>query len=448
MSSRLIDGLLTTDALSHAFSDEVLIESMLDFEAALARAGAACGAIPMPAGAVIAGAARLTAVDIEALLRGARQNATLSIPLVEALTRHVAAVDPDAARYVHWGATSQDVYDTAIVLCVRRAWRSIQADHARLLSALGGLAETHAGTVMLARTLLQPAVPTTFGLKVAEWLGGVARSWHVWAESYDRTQVLQFGGAAGTLASLGEHAAAVEEGLAGELDLAIPDAPWHAQRDRFANFVATGGVYTGSLAKIARDISLLMQYEVGEVFEEGGGSSTMPHKRNPAGCATVLACAHRLPGLVATMLDCMVQEQERSVGGWHAEAATVADAVQAAGAAVAVLADTVEHLTVDHNRMRRNIESTRGVIFAERVTFEAAPHLGRERAADLVKAAVQSATLSGRTLADTVADSADLRAALSSHGHAALFVPETYLGSADAFRLRLIRASLPATRKH
>lgn len=450
MPSRLIDGLVTTDAVSRAFSDEHLLRAMVRFEAALARAEGVVGIIPDAAATAISQAALAPlAVDTATLLASLRANATLSIAVVSALTGRVEAADSAAARFVHWGATSQDVYDTAIVLCLREAWASIEGDHLRLITALDALAVRHAGAVMVGRTLLQPAVPTTFGLKAAGWLGAVARSWRAWSDAFDRTQVVQFGGAAGTLASLGTHGPAVEQALADDLGLDAPDAPWHAHRDRLSGFVATAGVYVASLGKVARDISLLMQPEVGEAFESGGGSSTMPHKRNPSKCAAVLACAHRMPGLVATMLTTMAQEHERSVGGWHAESATLVDAVQASAAAVAALADALESLTVDEDRMRGNIEATRGVIFAERLTMKLAPELGRSRAAALVKAAVEETARSGRLFSEVVAATPELAAALEANGAADLVNAETYLGSADVFRARLLAAAaVPGSRKH
>ena len=298
---------------------------------------------------------------------------------------------------------------------------------------------------MLGRTLLQPAVPITFGLKAASWLGAVTRSWSNWVTAYEHAMVLQFGGAAGTLASLGSHGVAVEQALARELDLAVPDAPWHAHRDRLATLVAACGVYSTTLGKLARDISLLMQHEVGEVFEPGGGSSAMPHKRNPSGCAVVLAAATRMPGLVATMLASGTHEHERSVGGWHAEGPVVADAIQTTGSALSAMADVVEELTVDPARMRQNIDATRGVIFAERLAMMIAPRVGRTRAAELVRNAVAAAQQSGATLTEAVAAMPELSSLLSAADVAGLAVPETYLGSADRFRQRLLASAAALT---
>lgn len=449
MPSSLIDGLVTTDAVCLAFSDERLLRAMLRFEGMLARAEATAGVIPGSAAAAISDIALAPVdMDLDALRASLRANATLSIAVVAELTRRVEARDPVAAGFVHWGATSQDVYDTALVLCLRDAWESIEADHLRMLAALEALAIEHAGTVMLGRTLLQPAVPTTFGLKAAGWLGAAARSWRAWSDAFDRTQVLQFGGAAGTLASLGPHGPAVEQALAAELGLDVPDAPWHAHRDRVAGFVAAAGVYVGAAGKMARDISLLMQPEVGEAFEAGGASSSMPHKRNPSKCAAVLACAHRMPGLVSSMLTTMVQEHERAVGGWQAEAATLVDVVQASAAAVSAAADVLESIEVDEARMRQNIEATRGVIFAERLTMAVAPVLGKRGAVAAVKRAVAVCAASGRSLADVVDETPDLTKALGATDRKLLFAVTEYRGSAETFRTRLLAAAAHAGRKH
>ena len=247
---------------------------------------------------------------------------------------------PASARFVHFGATSQDVADSAMVLTLRRARAILAADHARLERTLRQLSDRHARTVMLGRTLLQPAPPITFGLKVAGWVAALARGWRRVERRVDEAAVLQFGGASGTLAALGDRGLAVSRALAGELGLARPEAPVaHAPRSPGRARRRRCGIYTATLGKIARDISLLMQDEVGEVAEPGGGSSTMPHKRNPAACAVVLAAATRLPGLVAAFLTGMVQEHERAVGGWHAEWPTIAAAVQTTGSALAAMAD-------------------------------------------------------------------------------------------------------------
>jgi 3-carboxy-cis,cis-muconate cycloisomerase len=338
---------------------------------------------------------------------------------------------------VHRGATSQDVTDTALVLCLTEARKTIDAAHARIDGALRRLSTQHAATVMLGRTLLQPAPPITFGLKAAGWLGALSRSHRALSESFDRACVLQFGGASGTLASLGDRGLAVAKELAAELSLPLPDAPWHAHRDRLALLVAACGVYAGSIAKAARDGVLLMQAEVAEAAEPGGGSSTMPHKKNPAGCVVALASAAQLPGLVATYLGTMAHEHERAAGGGQSEWATVSSAVAATGSAAEALAGVVEGLRVYAARMRRGIDDTRGAVFAERAMMRLGPELGHDTAARIVAAALDGAQ-EGGSFAAALAANPEAARILGDHGRKTLESPDEYLGSAEAFRRRLL----------
>lgn len=437
MSSRLIDCLATTDALADLFSDRSVLQAMLDFEVALARAAARAGAIPNHAADAIASAAHVDRLDALALVRDARQSGTPSIPLVRALTEQVRAIDPDSARYVHWGATSQDVTDSALALLLKRAQPFVAHDHMRLDRALRQLSDAHAGTVMLGRTLLQPATPITFGLKTAGWCAAVTRSRRRLSLAWTETLALQFGGATGTRAAAGEHARAIAGALAAQLGLANAP-PWHTDRDRFGGFVAACGLYTAALGKVARDIALLMQAEIGEVAETGGGSSTMPHKRNPSGCVVAIAAATRMPGLVAAFLTGMLQEHERSVGGGQAEWPTVAAVVQSTGAASASLATVVESLSVDAARMRRNLEATNGVIFAERAVLLLAPAMGRDRAHSAVRTAVQRSRETGQRLATLLRALPDVVAAVSPADLEDIERPEHYLGDAEALRRELL----------
>jgi 3-carboxy-cis,cis-muconate cycloisomerase len=441
MASQLIDACVTTNALAEAFSDEAVLAGMLEFEVALARAEAGAGVIPGTAADAIARAAASRDFPVEAISRDARRSASLAIPFVDALIERTASVDADAASYVHWGATSQDVVDTAIVLCVRRAWASIDGDHTRLTASLRQLAEAHADTVMLGRTLLQPAVPTTFGLKCAGWLAALSRCWKSWSQAFANLQVVQFGGAAGTLAALGTKGADVEEALAAELGLGVPDGPWHAHRDRIAAFVAASGVYASSAAKIARDVALLMQYEVGELFEAGGGSSAMPQKRNPSGCAVTIASANRLPALVAAVLSGGIHEHERGVGGWPGDAALVADALQAAGSAVNALAGVFQSISVDGERMRGNLAATHGVTTSEALAHLLRSRVGRERADALVKEALGLVASSGKPLATVAIDIPAIAEHLDPATKQALDDPSAYLGSAGRIRRRLLQSA-------
>ena len=438
MSQRLVDSLGTTEPLSEVFSDSALLAAMLRFEGALARAESHLGVIPVAAADAIARAAMPAAFDAAAIAREAHKTGTIAVPLVDALIARVAAVDPAASTFVHWGATSQDVTDTALALCLARALPILQSDHERLTSALRQLSNQHAETIMLGRTLLQPAPPITFGLKAAGWFAAVSRSGAQMMAAGQSACVLQLGGATGTLAALGPHGLAVASELARELELQDPGGPWHAHRDRLASLVTACGVYCGTLAKIARDVTLLMQYEVAEATEPGGGSSTMPHKQNPVACGRVLAAAARMPGLVGTFLAAMTHEHERGVSVWATEAPTLVAVVQVTGAALAAVREVVGTLRVDADRMRHNLTATRGVIFAERAMMLLAPPLGREAARRIIAAALDTTRVSGQPFPAAVAANAEAAAVLTPAELASLGSPEAYLGAADELRRRLL----------
>jgi len=442
MPARLIESLATTELLADVFSDSSVLQAMLDFESALARAGAREGIVPKNAAKSIAQAAKAEDFDVAELCRGTLRAGTPGIPLVKMLTQRVKSKDAAAAGFVHWGATSQDVADTALVILLRKSQPLIESDVRRLEQALRRAAAKHENTVMLGRTLLQPSPPVTFGLKAAGWLAAIARSRASLNAAFEEALLLQFGGASGTLASLGDKGIAVARALAQELDLKLPEAPWHTQRDRLANLVCACGVLTGSLGKIARDIALLMQGEVREASEPGGdgrgGSSTMPHKRNPIGCAVTLAAAQRVPGLVAGFLSCMVQEHERGVGGWQSEWPTMAGVIQSTGLAAASMAEVAEGLSVDTARMRENIEATRGAIFAEKAAMLLAAKLGRSAAHKILEDAGREGLSQNRNLADVLAERREAAAQLDRAALKRLEVPEEYLGSAEKFRAALL----------
>ena len=445
MAARLIESLATTEPLAEVFSDISVLQAMLDFEVALARAEASVGIVPKSAADLIAATAHASEFDIGAVSRGMFRAGTPGIPLVKALTEKVRSRDPEAAGWVHWGATSQDVADTALVLLLKRARRIVSGDVQRLEKALIALSERHKSTVMLGRTLMQAAPPMTFGLKVAGWLGLLTRSGKRLENAFDDALVLQFGGASGTLASLADKGTVVARALAEELGLSCPEAPWHAHRDRLANLVCCCGVLTGSLGKMARDISLLMQSEVAEVAEPGGegrgGSSTMPHKENPIACALTLAAAERVPGLVASFLSAMVQEHERAVGGLQSEWPTVASIVQATGAAASSMAEVAEGLSVDTARMRQNITNTKGLIFAERAMMLLAAELGRDVAHKMLEDALQKAASQNKDLSTALAELPEVSSRLNRSVLDQLEIPEQYLGSAEAFREALLNSS-------
>jgi 3-carboxy-cis,cis-muconate cycloisomerase len=445
MTGRLIHSLATTESLAQLFSDESVLAAMLEFEVALARAEAGVGVIPQAAAAAIAKSAKTENFDTAALANATLRAGTPAIPLVRTLIENVRKNNSDAARFVHWGATSQDVADTAMSLLLKRAQPILLGDLQRVEQALAYLIEQHAGTVMLGRTLMQAAPPVTLGLKAAGWLGAIHRMHCAFTDAFSNAIILQFGGASGTLASLGSHGISVANELARELGLVNPEAPWHTHRDRWATLVCACGVLTGSLGKMARDISLLMQNEVAEAAEPGGagrgGSSTMPHKRNPIACSLTLAAAHRVPGLVASYLSAMVQEHERGVGGWQAEWPTVAETIQATGLAIASMAEVAEGLSVDAERMRANIEKTNGVIFAERAMMFLGSRLGREVAHKVLEQATKRCVAENRHLRDVLADIPEVSANLDSDALQQLETPEQYLGSAEDFRKALLSAS-------
>jgi 3-carboxy-cis,cis-muconate cycloisomerase len=441
VTTRITDMLATTDALAEVFADTSVIQGILDVEVALARVEARLAIIPARAAEVIAAAASMREFDAAALARDGRQSGTIAIPIVAALTARVRAMDAEAARFVHWGATSQDIVDTALVRLVGRACEIIAGDHARLSGALRTLSDRHASDVMLGRTLLQAASPITFGLKAAGWLAGLSRGWRGLDQARRDASVVQFGGASGTLAALGGQGLTVAEALAGELGLACPEAPWHAYRDRLANVVARCGIYTGLLGKMARDISLLMQTEVAEAAEPGGGSSTMPHKRNPVGCAVALAAAARLPGLVSTAIAGLVQEHERSAGAWHAEWPTMSDAVQTTGAALAAMREVADGLMIDPARMRANLEATNGAIFAERVMMRAGGALGRDEAHALLRDVVDRVRASGEPFGRVLRATPEFARALSEEDLRTVGDAESYLGAAESLRLRLLASA-------
>lgn len=438
----MFESLATTEALAEVFSSRQILRRMLDFEVALARVEARLEIIPSAAAEAIARAANVDAFDASELSRETLRAGTPSIPLVKALTERVRSLDEEAARFVHWGATSQDVADTAFVLLLKQARPLLEADFVRLHAALRRLSDRHADTVMLGRTLLQPAPPITFGLKAAYWMAASQRAWDRVDGRFREALLLQFGGASGTLASLGDQGIAVGQALAAELGLPYPDAAWHAQRDRMAAMVAACGVATGSLGKIARDISLLMQSEVGEVSEAAGsgrgGSSTMPHKQNPIGCSLALAAANRVPGLVAAFLSSMVQEHERGVGGWQAEWPTVAAVVQSTGLAAASMAEVAKGLVVDAPRMRANIEATRGTIFAERVMMLLGASMGRDVAHKLLADATRQSVQQKRRLMEVLEQIPEVTRVIPPAVLQTLDTPEEYLGSAGEFRKRLL----------
>jgi len=438
----LLARLFGSPEASAAFGDRARLQGMLDFEAALARAEARTGVIPAAAAEAIARRCRAELFDVAALAEGTAKAGNPAIPLVAALTSQVAEADAPAARYVHWGATSQDAMDTGLVLQLRQFAAVLREGLDRLSAALAGRAEEHKTTLLAGRTLLQHAVPVTVGVKLAGWLDAVERHATRLEEVLPRSLVLQLGGAAGTLAALGAKGLEVAEALGSELGLPVPAIPWHAHRDRIAELATFLGLLTGTLGKIARDVSLLMQTEVGEGFEpagEGrGGSSAMPQKRNPIGAAVALAAAARAPGLVATLLSAMVQEHERGLGGWHAEWETLPELCVLAGGALRQTVDTIEGLELDPERMRANLEATHGRILAEAAAMALAARVGKPQAHEILERASRRAAESGRELRDVLAEDPAAAKYLTPKELAAVFDPRHWLGQSAAFVDRVL----------
>lgn len=432
----LFDGLFYSGPMLAVFSEESRLKRMLEFESALASAEAAVGLIPADAAKLIANECRVEVLNLALLCEDAAHAGNLAIPLVKQLAKAVGEKSADAARYVHWGATSQDVIDTGFVLQMRDAFVLIEAQLQQLNSSLAVLADRHADTLMAGRTWLQQAVPITFGWKVAGWLDAMLRHQTRLREVRGRALTLQLGGAAGTLAALGADGPAVVRGVADTLKLARADISWHASRDRFGEVATLLGLIVGTLGKMARDISLLMQTEVAEAFEppgEGrGGSSTMPQKRNPVACSAVLAASARVPGLVATVLASMVQEHERGLGNWQAEWETLPEIFNLCAGALERINETIAGLEVDGERMAANLELTQGLIHAEAVSMALARRLGKPAAHDLVERACRVAVERKRPLFDVLLDDAELTDLISEAELLRLFDATQYLGTTRA----------------
>jgi len=422
--------------------DLAYLQHMLDFEAALARAEAATGVIPASAVAPIEKACRAEKFDLAVLAEAATRAGNLAIPLVKALTTAVARADADAARYVHWGATSQDVIDTATMMTLRAAIEALLADLDRAIAGFANLARKHRDTPMVARTWLQHALPMPFGLKLAEYAAALHRSRGRFLRLRGDGLALQFGGAAGTLAALGDKGLLVAERLSQQLKLPLPDAPWHGHRDRVAEAASVVAIAAGSCGKIARDVSLMMQTEVAEAFEpsgEGrGGSSTMPHKRNPVAAATALAAAIMAPNLAATIFAAQVGDHERSAGPWHAEWPTLPNLLLVTSGALAAIVDIAEGLEVDAARMRANLDTTGGLIMAEAVTMALAETIGKSEAHHLVEAASKKAVAEKKQLRDVLAKDTKVTAHLSANKLTKLFEPMAYQGASQTLIDRLL----------
>ncbi|MFH0024817.1 3-carboxy-cis,cis-muconate cycloisomerase [Pseudomonas fluorescens] len=441
-SNQLFDAYFTARDMRGVFCDQGRVQAMLDFEAALARAEARVGLVPASAVAPIAAACDAALYDFAALGEAIATAGNSAIPLVKALGKQIAVTNAEAERYVHLGATSQDVMDSGLVLQLRQALVLIERELAQLADSLAAQAQRFATTPLAGRTWLQHATPVTLGMKIAGWLGAVTRSRQRLQELKPRLLVLQFGGASGTLAALGQHALPIAEALAEELQLRLPEQPWHTQRDRIVEFGAVLGLIAGSLGKFGRDISLLMQTEAAEVFEPAapgkGGSSTMPHKRNPVGAAVLIGAATRVPGLVSTLLSAMPQEHERSLGLWHAEWETLPEICCLVSGSLQQARLLADGLEVDAERMGRNLELTQGLVLAEAVSIVLAQRVGRDTAHHLLEQCCKRAVAEQRHLRAVLGDEPQVTAQLSSAELDDLLNPAHYLGQAHVWVERAV----------
>ena len=440
--NQLFDAYFTARDMRDVFCDQGRVQAMLDFEAALARAEATVGLIPQTAVAPIQAACRAGLYDFAALGEAIATAGNSAIPLVKALGKQIAATDADAERYVHLGATSQDVMDTGLVLQLRRALELIESDLAQLGATLSTQAERYVATPLAGRTWLQHATPVTLGMKIAGWLGAVTRSRQRLQELKPRLLVLQFGGASGTLAALGDQALPIAQALAKELQLGLPDQPWHTQRDRLAEFGSVLGLIAGSLGKLGRDVSLLMQTEAGEVFEPSapgkGGSSTMPHKRNPVGSAVLIGAATRVPGLISTLFSAMPQEHERSLGLWHAEWETLPEICCLVSGSLKQALLMAAGLEVDAERMTRNLDLTQGLVLAEAVSIVLAQRVGRDTAHHVLEQCCKRAVAQQRHLRAVLGEEPQVTAQLSGAELDHLLDPAHYLGQARTWVERAV----------
>ena len=438
-SGGLFDGVLARGPVRDAVSDPAWLQAMLDVEVALARARSTVGRLDRAAVESIARACRAEDFDAGAIGRDAAESGNPVVPLVLAL--RTAVDDPSAAAEVHRGATSQDILDSAAMLVAHRALGPLLEDLIAAASSAAAMAAGHRDTVMAGRTLLQHALPTTFGCKAAGWTLALDEA----AERLDvvrRTRLAaQLGGAVGTLSSLGDDGIAVLHAFAEELGLAEPAIAWHTDRTRVGELAGALGVAAGAIGKVARDVTLMAQTEVGEVHEGvpgRGGSSTLPHKRNPVAAVAAIAGAEQAPALVASLLAAMIQEHERAAGSWHAEWKPLTELLQIVGSAAAWIRDCLEHLEIDAEKMRSNVDLTGGLLLAERVVAALEPPLGRQAADDLVTAAADEAWDGKRSFADALLDRPEVVEHLGEAEVARLLDPAGYLGSAGAFVDRVV----------
>src|SRR5499427_3447493 len=442
LDSKVFGTLFGDAEISQALTDEAYVRALVEVETALARAEARVGVISQAAANQIANAADPNKIDLEALARGMVRSGFPIIALVQEIRK---AVGSEAASYVHWGATTQDIMDTACVLQLRAAIKLYKERLKELARHLSELADRHRVTVLAGRTHGQQALPVSFGLKVATWLAPLIRHAERLDEISPRLLIVQFGGAAGTLAALGDQCLAVMHGLADELRLGAPVMPWHSQRDNLVEFAGWLSLVTGTLGKMAQDIILLAQTEVGELAESGeegrGGSSTMPQKSNPITSELILAAARMNASLLSAMHHALIQEQERATHGWQVEWLTLPQMIVLAGGALKHGLYLAKNLQVDEAKMCENIARANDVILAEAAVFALAQAVPRENAEALVKKACGIAVSEGRSLIDVVRELSGGIVADGAVNWQSLAKPENYLGDAEKIIDRVVKSA-------
>ena len=426
------------ERIAAAFADERRVRDLIDVEVALARAEASVGVIPASAAEAIAAAAATLHIDVAALRQSVASSGVPTIDLVRQLR---LAVGPEIAGFVHRGATSQDIVDTAAVVGLRRVTTLIEERLKEAVAELIGLAERHRGTIMAGRTHGQQASPITFGLKAANWLAPLTRHWQRLSELKPRLFVVQFGGAAGTLASLGDRGPAVLSALARELDLG-PAVPWHTQRDAIVEYGSWLALVAGSFGKIGQDVILLAQTEVAEVLESSdesrGGSSTMPHKTNPIGSEMMVVAARATGALLSALHASAIQEHERSTHGWPLEWLVLPQMVALSYGSARRAALIARDLQVDAPRMRENMHQAGDVALAESLSLTLAEKIALEEAQALVKRAANEARGSRESLVVAVRRAADARGLAAGIDWNRLSDPSAYLGASNELVDRIL----------
>ncbi|HEO1764540.1 TPA: 3-carboxy-cis,cis-muconate cycloisomerase [Acinetobacter baumannii] len=433
--SQLYASLFYQKDVTEIFSDSSLITYMIQVEVALAQAQAQVGVIPQNAANTIAQVAEqaLEKFDFSALAVATGLAGNIAIPFVKQLTAIVKDTDEDASRYVHWGATSQDILDTACILQCRDALNIVEGQLQQCYTTALQQAKQYRHQVMIGRTWLQQALPITLGHKLARWASAFKRDLDRIQAMKSRVLTAQLGGAVGSLASLQDQGSLVVSAFAKQLNLTVPTSTWHGERDRIVEIASVLGMIVGNTGKMARDWSLMMQTEIAELFEPTakgrGGSSTMPHKRNPVAAASVLAAANRVPALMSSIYQSMVQEHERSLGAWHAEWLAVPEIFQLCAGALSRTGEVLQGFEVNAKHMQQNLECTSGLIMAEAVMMALAPKIGRLNAHHLVEAACKTAVAQNQHLFDVVSQLDEVKGQFSQEEIRNIFKPENYLGN-------------------